>query len=263
MPEISDDKELAVCCADFYNHPLVLKLLDGILHPGGLALSALMGERMGLFQSDIVLDIACGDGKTATYFSKTLKCKVTGIDAGSDMVEKAKQLADDLGVGGEADFRYGLAHQLPFDDESFTAAYSECVVCTFTDKKTPAQEVFRVLRAGGILGVSDMTLKNRGDLDDELKGLLGRVACIADALPTEGYIDLFQEAGFELVEISTQSDLLEEMARKAIGRAKFYSEISSQDEEQNTMKDALRIIGLILNQIETRNLGYELLIFKK
>ena len=46
MNQNSDEQELGLCCADFYNHPLVVKLLDGIFHPGGLALSKLMVDQM-------------------------------------------------------------------------------------------------------------------------------------------------------------------------------------------------------------------------
>ena len=44
----STEGDLGVCCGDFYNHPIVNKLLDGIFHPGGLALSKLMADRMGV-----------------------------------------------------------------------------------------------------------------------------------------------------------------------------------------------------------------------
>ena len=70
----SAERDLGVCCGDFYNHPLVSKLLDGIFHPGGLALSKLMADRMGIDADSTVLDIACGDGKTAAYLAKSLGC---------------------------------------------------------------------------------------------------------------------------------------------------------------------------------------------
>ncbi|MHA1951542.1 MAG: SAM-dependent methyltransferase, partial [Candidatus Thorarchaeota archaeon] len=111
--ESSFESDVAGCCGDFYNHPIVSKLLDGIFHPGGLALSKLMADRMGIDAESVVLDIACGDGKTATYLAKTLGCRVSGIDASQQMIETAREVATDLRVGNRTDFEVALAGNIP------------------------------------------------------------------------------------------------------------------------------------------------------
>ncbi len=130
-----DAEELGACCADFYGHPLVVKLLDGIFHPGGLALSHLMAEEMEVGPRSKVLDIACGDGTTAAYLSKKFSCFVAGIDAGSEMVESAIERARQMGVDRRTQFKVGFAANIPFGASEFSAAYSECTVCTFLDKE--------------------------------------------------------------------------------------------------------------------------------
>jgi arsenite methyltransferase len=256
------EQELGVCCGDFYNHPLVSQLLDGIFHPGGLALSKLMADRMGIDSESVVLDIACGDGMTATYLARSLGCKVSGIDASQDMIDSAKQLAEDLRVKNTTEFKVALAGKIPYNDDSFTDVFSECSLCTFYNKDQAVKEIRRVLKPEGIFGLNDVTVQNHEDLDDELRGLLGRVACVADALSSHGYIDLFEKGGFSLLTFSSHSDLLEDLAEKAKGRARFFKEVSVDKDTESKLTDAIRIIGLIKAQIASGNIGYGMFVFR-
>jgi len=251
-----------VCCADFYNHPIVVKLLDGIFHPGGLALSKLMVNQMGLESDSTLLDIACGDGKTAAYLAKVLKLQVSGIDVSQEMIEAAIKRSKEMRVEARTDFRVALASKIPFADNTFHAVISECALCTFYDKESAMTEITRVLKLGGIVGLNDVTVQNHDYLDEELRGLLGRVACVADALSTQEYINLFTERGFELLSSSVHSNLLEDMARKAMTRARFLKDVGEGQETKDKMSDAIRMIDLILKQIESGNIGYEMFIFR-
>ena len=254
--------ELGACCADFYNHPIVSQLLDGIFHPGGLALSKLMADRMGVDSDSTVLDIACGDGKTATYLARSLGCSVSGIDASQEMIDSAVQVAEDLRVSDRTDFTVALAGKIPHDDNSFSAAISECSLCTFYDKNQAVQEIKRILKHGGIFGMNDVTVQNHEGLDEELRSLLGRVTCVADALSANEYIHLFERSNFRLLSSSDHSDLLEDLARKAKGRARFFREVGGGEDTMNKMSEAIRFIGLIEQQIESGNIGYEMFIFQ-
>ena len=123
-PEELSENDIAACCTDFYNHPVVAKLLDGIFHPGGIALSRLMAKKMGIDANSTVLDIACGDGMTAGYLAKILRCNVSGVDASQEMIEAARQRARNLHVEDRTDFIVSLASKIPYDDDSFSAVIS-------------------------------------------------------------------------------------------------------------------------------------------
>ena len=263
----NEEQALGVCCADFYSHPLVQKLLDGMLHPGGLALSSLMAKKMHLGPDSKVLDVACGDGKTATFIAKTTGSKVWGIDVGEKMIQRARTTAERMAVSRHVDFRVALAGNLPFDDGAFSAAYSECSVCTLLDKQHAAEEIARVLQSGGSFGVNDVTLRSKDQLDDELQGFFGRVACISDALSSDGYIDLFQKAGFTLDDITHHADLLTDLVRRAENNARLLKGVTTDSQQdgvdKDTINNVLRVCGLIHAQIDSENLGYDLFIFKK
>jgi ubiquinone/menaquinone biosynthesis C-methylase UbiE len=258
----SSDSELARCCGDFYNHPIVSKLLNDTFHPGGLALSKLMVDQMGVDADSVVLDIACGDGRTATYLAKTLGCRVTGIDASLQMINTAKEIATDLRVVDRTDFAVALAGKIPFENNFFTHALSECSLCTFVDKEQATKEFTRVLIPGGVFGLNDVTVQNREEIDDELKSLLGRVVCIAGALSSDDYIGLFAKNGYRLVTTSDYSYLLEEMARKASVSARFFRDLAVDEGTMNMMSEAIRIIKMIEKQILSGNIGYEMFVFK-
>jgi SAM-dependent methyltransferase len=261
----SEDLVIGECCADFYSHPIVVKLLNGVFHPGGLALTSLLADKMGMDSRSNVLDLACGDGTTAVFLARRFGCTVMGLDVGEDLIEKAKWKAQDLKLSEEVKFTTGLAGDLPFDDEEFTHAISECAICTFYNKTSAASEVSRVVQDEGILGISDVTLSNRDVLDDELKGLLGRVACVADALPFNGYIDLFRKAGFKLIDSSQHGNLLQSMIVKVRNRVNLSGAALSEDDEYLAEKqeDILRVLSLIENQVDSSNLSYDVFVFKK
>ena len=65
--------------------------------------------------------------------------------------------------------------------------------------------VARSLRAGGRLGLSDVTIEP-GVLPEELAGHIGNVLCLTDALTVDGYASLMNDGGFDLVEALDVSD---------------------------------------------------------
>ncbi len=261
----SEELVVGECCADFYSHPIVVKLLDGVFHPGGLALTALLADKMDLSSDSHVLDLACGDGTTAIFLAQRFGSTVNGLDIGTELIEKANTKAIDLKLSGKVTFRKGLASEIPFNDREFTHIISECAICTFYDKTTAAKEISRVVKKGGVLGISDVTIMCRDELDDELKGLLGRVACVADALPFEGYVDLFEKVDFKLIDSSKHSDLLSEMVGKVRNRVNLSGAALSKDDEYLAERrdDILRVLELIEKQIHSKNLSYDVLVFEK
>ena len=56
----------------------------------------------------------------------------------------------------------GDAERLPLPDNTFDALVCECAFCTFPDKATAAAEFARVLRPGGRVGITDVTVAAPG-----------------------------------------------------------------------------------------------------
>lgn len=98
-----------------------------------------------------VLDIACGSG-TAALVAARRYCEVTGLDYVPALIERAKgrATADDLDV----EFKVGDAQSLPFPDESFDVLLSVYGVHFAPDQQKAAQEMLRVCRPGGRIGLA-------------------------------------------------------------------------------------------------------------
>ncbi|MBL7660072.1 methyltransferase domain-containing protein, partial [Escherichia coli] len=77
-------------------------------------------------------------------------------------------------------FHLGDAESVPLPDDTFDALVCECAFCTFPDKNAAAQQFARILRPGGLAGITDVTVGD-GGLPAELTPLAAWVACIADA----------------------------------------------------------------------------------
>ena len=83
-------------------------------------------------------------------------------------------------------------------DNTFHALVCECAFCLFPDKPTAPGEFARVLRPGGRVGITDVTVAESG-LPPELSRLTAWVACIADARPVDDYTAILGAAGLRTV----------------------------------------------------------------
>lgn len=188
--------DLKACCADVYAHPAVRWLLGGELHPGGAATTRRALELIEAGPGDRLLDVASGDGASALLAARELGCEVIGVDYGAAAVDGAAEAARREAPGAAIDFVRGDAEALPVGDDSFDAILCECSLCTFPDKDSAAAEFARVLRPGGRIAISDVTAE-RERLPAELLGGMATIACVGEALSSDGYLDLLRDAGFE------------------------------------------------------------------
>jgi arsenite methyltransferase len=185
------------CCAAVYDSDLAKVLLGDSLHPGGTALTERLGRMLNLGPRMRVLDVAAGRGTSAMTLATRFGCEVIALDYSERNVEMAKRDASGRGLSRKVILYCGDAERLPFADGSFDAVVCECALCTFPDKQSATAEFARVLRAGGRIGLSDLTRHEM--LPSELDGLLSRIACIGDARPLTEYARLLTAADLRIV----------------------------------------------------------------
>lgn len=211
-----EPEELKTCCAALYQSDLARLLLGETFHPGGEALTLRLGQLLQLGPTSQVLDVASGQGTSAILLAQRFGCRVLGIDYGEDAVCQANERARSLGLSHLVSFQQGDAECLPVASASFDALLCECAFCTFPHKAAAAAEFQRVLKSRGRVGLSDLT--RRGEVPPELQGLLAWIACIADALPVERYIQLLSDAGLTVETIERYDEALGELVRSIQGK---------------------------------------------
>src|SRR5580658_3792078 len=99
MTTPAESGELKSCCAAIYQSDFARMLLGDSFHPGGLRLTARLGECLGLCPGVRVLDVASGKGESAIFVAKQFGCQVIGVDFGLRNVEEANARATAAQVG--------------------------------------------------------------------------------------------------------------------------------------------------------------------
>ncbi|MHA1977068.1 MAG: methyltransferase domain-containing protein [Candidatus Hodarchaeales archaeon] len=193
--------DFQTACCNFYEQDILKLLFGDSFHPGGLMLTKKLGNKLRLQPSDTVLDLASGLGTTACFIGEEFGSKIIGIDLSQKNVKEANSAAQQRGLSN-IEFKVGDALTLPFEDSYFDVVISECSFCIFPDKNDVANEIYRVLKPEGRLGISDVVIEKKLPLN--VQDLLLRVACIADALSVQGYQDVFENAGIQITSVNDE-----------------------------------------------------------
>ncbi len=161
---------------------------------------------------ETVVDLGCGGGLDVLLAAAKVGAagKAIGIDMTLEMLELARCNATkpiNGVVHPNVEFHLSTIDQLPLPDGSVDCIVSNCVINLAPDKRAVFREMFRVLKPGGRVAVSDIALKQ--PLPEELaQDVMAYVGCIAGALLIEDYERGLKEAGFEAVQIvDTRKDL--------------------------------------------------------
>lgn len=198
-----------------------------------------------------VLDVGSGSGETVLLIAE--KVAPTGIAVGIDFSEEAialaKRNAQGAGLGKVAEFRLGDAENLPFDDGTFDAVLSECVVCLVPDKQRAINEKARVLKPGGrvimhdVVSFFEMPAAMRGD-----SGLY--CACIGGAIGVQDYKDMMEKAGLKDIEVI---DFTKDV-RAGLNASILPMAMNIKDDEQ---------FAQVIDFVRKGGIGYVLLIGRK
>jgi len=157
-----------------------------------------------LRQGETVLDIGCGGGLDAFLAAQKVgrTGKVIGVDMTPEMVEKARDNAR-KGRYDNVEFRVGEIEHLPLEDQCIDVVISNCVINHSPDKGAAFREIFRCLKSGGRILVSDLVVEGGFTEDIVHDKIWGE--WIAGALAKREYVNAISKAGFRDVAIISES----------------------------------------------------------
>ncbi|MEZ0267826.1 MAG: arsenite methyltransferase [Phycisphaerae bacterium] len=152
---------------------------------------------------EVVVDLGCGGG--LDVFLAAGKVGPTGRAIGIDMTPEMIERARTSAAGGSkpvenVEFHLATIDKLPLPDASADVVISNCVINLAPDKRSVFREIFRVLKPGGRVAVSDIAL--RKPLPAALaKDVSAYVGCIAGAIEVTEYEVGLRDAGFAGVQV--------------------------------------------------------------
>ena len=150
---------------------------------------------------DTVLDLGSGGGIDCFLAAKRVgeTGHVIGIDMTPEMLERARANAARM-KAANVEFRQGQIEALPVADGEVDAVISNCVINLSPDKPRVFREMFRALRSGGRVSVSDIV--TNGPMSPLISQDMDNwAACVAGASEAEIYCSELEAAGFVDVEV--------------------------------------------------------------
>jgi arsenite methyltransferase len=149
-----------------------------------------------LRDGETVLDLGSGGGIDVLLSARRVGATghVHGLDMTDEMLALARRNATEAGATN-VEFHMGHIEAIPLPDATIDVVISNCVINLSADKPAVFAEMFRVLRPGGRIGISDVVAEDR--LTPEQRRERGDwVGCIAGALSRREYLDGLTAAGF-------------------------------------------------------------------
>ena len=153
-----------------------------------------------------VLDIGSGSGTDLINAARKVgpRGSVIGIDLTDEMIRKGTANLEAAGITNGS-VQKSNAEALPIGDAAVDVVTSNGVINLVPDKKKSFTEIFRVLKPGGRIQISDIVLAK--EISEKSKANPALWAeCIVGAIPEQAYVDLVLDTGFADVEIVGRID---------------------------------------------------------
>ena len=185
----------------------------GFLSPGGpeKVRALLEGFEVGGRE---VLDIGCGTGGADVLLVEEHGAsKVVGIDVEQPLIDRATKLAQEKRLLGELEFILVEPGPLPFAERSFDMVFSKDAILQIPNKPSLFEDVYRVLRPGGVFVAGDWLKADEGELK-ALQEFLDASSFTSNMETSATSEKLLQSSGFVEVHIRDRTAWLRDETKR-------------------------------------------------
>lgn len=155
-------------------------------------------------EGESVVDLGSGAGIDVFLSAKRVgaRGRVIGIDMTDEMLEKARRNAKVHGYLN-VEFRKGdIEKKIPVNDSTADLVISNCVINLTIDKVSAFREVYRVLKQGGRMVISDLVTD--AEVAPSSVSVEKWCSCLDGALTKQHYLDSIKNAGFQNVKVLSE-----------------------------------------------------------
>lgn len=219
-------------------------LPEGVLRPGGLKLTEQLIGTCAFLTGGKVVDVGCGTGITVEYLRDKYGFWGAGVDISATRIQQGKARTAGLRLIQAA------GETLPFAGNSVDGVLAECSLSVMQDTGRVLSEIWRILKPGGKLGVTDLYFRQTSG------GVPPGATTKTGIMNHDELMEILEEKGFKRIVWDDRSACLNEFV------ARFIMEHGSAEMLWQCL--ALRQKDRELSQQTLkRGLGYFLLVAEK
>ena len=124
---------------------------------GYARLSQAYFTRLPLAEAQRMLALGCGTGIEVRALKRLSgpSTTITGIDHSTALIDTARRLTTDEGLGENVSYDVGDAHHTPYDDDEFDIVTLHTVISHVDDPLQVLLEARRIVRPGGTVAIFD------------------------------------------------------------------------------------------------------------
>jgi len=166
-------------------------------------MTGMMIDKIAVSKGQRVLDVGCGTGQPALELARAREVEIVGITVSGEQVAAATELSRASGLSDRLSFQLTDVMDLPFEADTFDAAWLFESLPHMADRLRALKQVARVVKPGGRIALTDfvqiapMTPQERAAAAEIMESFHLGGFC-----PLEQYPELISAAGLELVEVN-------------------------------------------------------------
>lgn len=164
-----------------------------------------------LSAGETVLDLGSGAGIDVLLSAERVGPEgfAYGLDMTGEMLELARKHAREAGADN-VEFLEGYIEDIPLGNDEVDVVISNCVINLSPDKAGVFSEMYRVLRPGGRIGITDVVADDHLTTEQRLERG-SWVGCVAGALSFSEYTSELNRAGFADISVTATHSVAEGM----------------------------------------------------
>eukprot|EP00824_Muranothrix_gubernata_P015686 TRINITY_DN327_c0_g1_i1.p1 TRINITY_DN327_c0_g1~~TRINITY_DN327_c0_g1_i1.p1 ORF type:complete len:359 (+),score=74.73 TRINITY_DN327_c0_g1_i1:38-1078(+) len=169
-----------------------------------------LADLIGLERGMKCLDIGCGVAGPMRQIARFSEACITGVNNNEYQIRRGKARIQEAGLSHLCSFWKGDYMRMPFEDESYDAAFAMEATPHAPDKTALFTEIYRILKPGAKLAIAEWCITDAYDARNEehrrVKHGIEAGNALPDLPPISEVRDAFKKSGFEILEAKDWAD---------------------------------------------------------